>query len=169
MYALLALDVALYAAHGTLTETLDTAAWLVLLLLFEWETGGWPGAAASTRIVHGLRGAASIMVAWASVDYALQREWLDFANAATWLSVILMLELEVRIPARRRLHALRRAATALLYAALGAFVVAGLVLGGADVEGAWLDAWDATLWLAAFVVIELNLFAPREPATEPQP
>lgn len=161
VYALLALDVALYAAHGTLTETLDTAAWLVLLLLFEWETGGWSGAPRSMRPVHAVRALASMVIAWAVVDYALQREWLDFANAATWLAVVLALELEVRIPARRRrFHAVRRGLTAMLYAALGAFVIAWLVLGGADVEGAWLDAWDASLWLAAFVVIELNLFAP---------
>lgn len=163
VYALLALDVALYAAHGTLTETLDTAAWLALLLLFEWETGDWPGGPRATRIAHVLRGLASLVVAWACVDYALQREWLDFANAATWLAVVLALELEVRVPPRRRgFHAARRAVTWMLYTALGGFVVAWLLLGGAEVDGAWLDAWDAALWLAAFVVIELNLFAPRE-------
>lgn len=162
VYALLALDVALYAAHGTLTETLDTAAWLALLLLFEWETGGWPRGPRSVHVVHGLRAVASLVVAWACVDYALQREWLDFANAATWLAVVLALELEVRVPAhRRRFHAGRRFVTWALYVALVGFIVAWLVLGGSDADGAWLDAWDATLWLAAFVAIELNLFAPR--------
>jgi hypothetical protein len=162
VYALLALDVALYAAHGTLTETLDTAAWLALLLLFEWETGGWPRGPRSMRVVHGLRAVASLVVAWACVDYARQREWLDFANAATWLAVVVALELEVRVPARRmRFHAARRAFTWALYAALVGFIIAWLVLGGGDVDGAWLDAWDASLWLAAFIVIELNLFAPK--------
>lgn len=162
MYALLALDVALYAAHGTLTETLDTAAWLVLLLLFEWETGDWPRSPRSWRVVHGLRALASLVVAWACADYALQREWLDFANAATWLAVVLALELEVHMPPhRRRFHALRRVAMWPLYLALTGFIVAWLVLGGTDVDGAWLDAWDATLWLVAFVVIELNLFTPK--------
>lgn len=161
VYALLALDVALYAAHGTLTETLDTAAWLTLLLLFEWETGGWRRGPHATRVAHAARMLASLVVAWACVDYAVQREWLDFGNAATWLAVVLALELEVRIPAhRRRLHVARRAVTWALYVALVGFIGAWLTLGGDDVEGAWLDAWDASLWLAAFVVIELNLFGP---------
>lgn len=165
MYALLALDVALYAAHGTFTETLDTAAWLVLLLLFEWETGGWSRGPRSVRVVHGLRALASLVVAWACIDYALQREWLDFANAATWLAVVLTLELEVRVARhRRRFHAARRVVAWVLYAALVGFIAAWLALGGSDITGAWLDAWDATLWLAAFGVIELNLFAPRRDA-----
>jgi hypothetical protein len=166
VYALLALDVALYAAHGTLTETLDTAAWLVLLLLFEWETGDWPRSPRPWRVVHGLRALASLVVAWACADYALQREWLDFANAATWLAVVLALELEVRVPPhRRRFHAMRRVVIWPLYLALVGFIVAWLVLGGTDVDGAWLDAWDAALWLAAFVVIELNLFTPKGAAS----
>lgn len=41
IYSLLAANVALYAASGTSTETVDTAAWVLLLLLFEWETGDW--------------------------------------------------------------------------------------------------------------------------------
>ncbi|GHA84755.1 hypothetical protein [Cognatilysobacter bugurensis] len=164
VYALLALNVALYATHGTLTETFDTAAWLVLLLLFEWETGGWSGGSRRRRVAHGARALASLVIAWACSDYALQREWLDFANAATWLAVVAALELEVRVPAgRRRFHHARRSVTWALYAALVGFIAAWLVLGSDDVGGAWLDAWDATLWLAAFVVIELNLFdrAPR--------
>lgn len=161
VYALLTLDVVLYATHGTLTETLDTAAWLVLLLLFEWETGGWAHGQRFKGHAQRLRVLAALVVAWACVDYALEREWLDFSNAATWLAVVLALELEVRVPLDgRRFHAVRRLVTWLLYLALAGFIAAWLVSAGGDVEGAWLDAWDATLWLAAFVVIELNLFAP---------
>ena len=34
----------------------------------------------------------------------------------------------------------------------------GGLMGYMFAEHAWLDAWDALLWLAAFVVIELNVF-----------
>lgn len=159
VYALLASNVALYARQGTPTEALDTAAWLVLLLLFEWETGGWRLAPRWRPILHGLRMLASAAVLGACTSYALQREWLDFANAATWLAVIAALELEVRVAAEhRRFHRLRHIATGVLYAALASFVIAWLWLGSADRAGAWLDAWDASLWLAAFVAIELNVF-----------
>jgi hypothetical protein len=159
VYGLLALNVALYAWQGTSTETLDTAAWLALLLLFEWETGGWALSSRQRVIVHGVRLFASIAVVWACASYALEREWLDFANAATWLAVVLALELEVRVPVHHRLfHRLRRALTLVLYLALAGFVLAWFMLGVGHAEGAWLDAWDALLWLAAFVAIELNVF-----------
>lgn len=157
---MLALDVGLYAGHGTATEVLDTAAWLALLLLFEWETGGWALSSRQRVFVHGLRLLASAAVVWACASYAIEREWLDFANAATWLAVVLALELEVRVPARHRtFHRARRGVAWGLYLALAGYAITWLVLGVADADGAWLDAWDALLWLAAFVAIELNLFS----------
>ncbi|MFC0676998.1 hypothetical protein ACFFGH_03910 [Lysobacter korlensis] len=160
VYALLAIDVGLYATQGTATEMVDTAAWLVLLLLFEWETGGWPLRPRTRRALHAVRLLASAAIVWACRDYALQREWLDFANALTWLAVVFALELEVRVAATRiGFHRVRRAITWMLYAALGGFIVAWLWQAQGQVAGAWLDAWDASLWLAAFIAIELNVFA----------
>jgi|SRR5690606_11387125 len=160
VYALLAANVWLYARHGTVNETLDTAAWVLLLLLFEWETGGWSMSGMQRRMAHALRTMAAVAVVWACAGYGLAREWLDFANAATWLGVVLVLELELRIPAARAgFHHLRRQFAAVLYAALAAFAMAWLVSGIAGGEpSAWLDAWDALLWLLAFAVIELNVF-----------
>jgi hypothetical protein len=160
VYALLVGNVALYAHAGTVTETIDTAAWVVLLLMFEWETGGWPLPAWSRAAIRALRALASLAVVWACVDYGLSGEWLDFANACAWLGVVLALELEVRLPpARRRLHRLRRLLAWALYLALAGFAAAWWIQApGAGEAGAWLDAWDATLWLAAFVAIELNVF-----------
>lgn len=159
VYALLALNVALYGAHGTSTEQVDTAAWVLLLLLFEWETGGWGLRLRGRRAAHAVRALASVAVVASCVAYAVQREWLDFANAATWLAVVAMLELGIRVPAtRRRFHRVRGVLTSGLYLALVALLVAWLVIGldGGD-TGAWLDAWDAALWLLAFAAIELNV------------
>lgn len=162
LYALLMGNVALYALQGTGAETIDTAAWLVLLVLLEWETGGWSLTSRTRAAVHGIRAIASFAVLWACAVYALDREWLDFANAAAWLGAVLMLELEVRIPPRRaHLHRVRRVATWILYAALGGFAAAWWLQGLGGVDGAMLDAWDATLWLLAFVAIELNVFGWR--------
>ena len=161
VYALLAGDVVLYARYGRLTELVDTAAWTVLLLLFEWETGGWPLPARWLRPLHGARWLASVAVVVAVVGYALERVWLDFFNEATWLGVVALLELEVRLPrAAVQLHRLRRALAATLYLALVGFMLnwAAMGFGDEDPHAAWLDTWDAMLWLVAFVVIELNVF-----------
>lgn len=169
VYALLALNVVLYGAHGTVNEQLDTAAWVVLLLLFEWETGGWSLASRGRPFVHVLRALAGATVVWTCVGYARDGAWLDFANALAWLGVLAALELEIRVPpSRRRLHRGRLAVLALLYATLLALMLAWLAMGLRDVAnaGAWLDAWDALLWLVAFVAIELNVFGAatgREP------
>jgi hypothetical protein len=168
VYALLAGDVVLYARFGRATELLDTAAWFVLLLLFEWETGGWPLPARLRPALHAVRALAAIAVVMACAGYALERVWLDFANEMTWLGVIALLELEVRLPADAvRLHRLRRALASMLYLALVGFMLtwAAMGWGGENPHAAWLDAWDALLWLAAFIAIELNVFglAPQRP------
>lgn len=164
IYALLALDVALYARYGRLTELIDTAAWFLLLLLFEWETGGWRLPPRWLPALHGIRALASVAVVVACVGYALEGVWLDFANEMVWLGVIALLELELRLPADAlRLHRLRRILAALLYLALVGFMLTWAALGisGEDPHAAWLDSWDALLWLVAFVVIELNVFGFR--------
>lgn len=166
VYALLALNVALYGIHGTPVEQVDTAAWVALLLLFELETGGWTPGGSGRRFARGLRVLASAAVVASTIAYGLQREWLDFANATTWLAVVAALELEMRVPPERRaFHRLRRVLTQGLYAALATFLFAWLGRGLADGDaGAWLDAWDAGLWLLAFCAIELNVFR-RVPVT----
>ena len=161
MYALLAGNVGLFSLYGRATEFVDTAAWLVLLMLFEWETGGWPLPARARVGLHAARAAAALAVGVACVGYALEKQWLDFANALVWLGVVVLLELEVRVPRQAlRLHRARRATAALHYLALLGFLLAWVVQGASGPEPlqAWLDAWDAALWLAAFVGIELNVF-----------
>lgn len=161
MYALLAVDVVLYALYGRLTELVDTGAWLVLLLLFELETGGWRLPPTLRPLLHGVRAVAALAVLAACVGYALERQWLDFANEMVWLGVVALLELEVRLSeGAERLHRWRRGTAAALYLVLVGFLVAWAVQGatGPQPMHAWLDAWDALLWLAAFVVIELNVF-----------
>ncbi|MDR7133602.1 hypothetical protein J2X06_000786 [Lysobacter niastensis] len=178
VYALLAGDVVLYARFGRATELLDTAAWFVLLLLFEWETGGWNLPSRWRPALHGVRALAAFAVVMACVGYALERVWLDFANEMVWLGVIALLELEVRLPADAiRLHRIRRAMALALYLALVGFMLTWAAMGIGDeaasresMRAAWLDAWDALLWLVAFVAIELNVFglAPSRPRRDPR-
>ncbi len=82
--------------------------------------------------------------------------WTDVANAAAWLLVVILLEVEVRLQLRgklsgRTLHAMR-VGKYLVYATL---FLCAVYWGYA---GDFLDFWDAFLWLFAFIFIELNVF-----------
>ncbi len=153
VYVLLAANLALYALFGSANELVDSVAWVALLALFEIETAhGARLSALEIRLVHVLRLVAAAGVLAAAAGYVAEAEWLDAANAWLWVAVVVLLEIEVRFPAavgRRRESFL--IAAAVLYSALLLPVPVWAW------QGAWLDAWDAALWLAAFFAIELNV------------
>ena len=86
--------------------------------------------------------------------------WLDVINAAVWLLVVLVLEIDVRLQEHNRFEGLAlkssNAAKVLLYALL---FLAAVYWG---LKGDFVDFWDAFLWLVAFVFIELNVFEWRQ-------
>lgn len=154
LFALLAGNAVAYSVSGTLFESLDSAAWLVLLLLYELETdfgwgarGGWTASA-----IRGARLLAAAAVAAAAVGYVREREWLDAVNAGLWIAIVLVLESRVRSSAlAARLRAPFKVAAGILYAGLGAVAAAWMW------QEEWFDAYDALLWVAALIVIETNM------------
>ena len=152
-FALLAANLALYALLGRPSELVDAAAWLVLLVLFEVETAhGGRLSARQRQLIHVLRLAAAAGVLAAAAGYLIEGEWLDAANAGLWLAVVVLLEIEVRFPA-----ASERQRKSFLFAAVVLYAALLLLVPVWAWQGEWLDAWDATLWLAAFFAIELNV------------
>ena len=85
---------------------------------------------------------------------------VDVINAAVWLLVVLVLEIDVRLQEHNRYEGLAlklsNAAKVVLY---GTLFLAAVYWG---FKGAFVDFWDAFLWLVAFVFIELNVFEWRE-------
>ena len=245
VYALLSVNIVLFlneelasAAHAATSEldlltaiqlfsaTLDTAAWVLLLLLFELETAVIPDARLVGRtqwIIHGIRlicGLAIVSAFWgylgewqvfwssssltvpacelvgqdwsilldfdiftpldgqscvalgsevvvitglervvatpAALDSAYQLGLVDVINSATWILVVVLLEIEVRLQlwggVPRRFQRPLNGIKVVLYLTLA---VAAVYWG---FEGEFLDFWDAALWLFAFVFIELNVF-----------
>lgn len=154
LLALLTGNTARYLLLGTLSEALDSLAWLVLLFSFEAETGlrhrfGGRGTMVALRGTRLLAAAALIV---AEMGYVRGREWLDAVNVGLWIAVVGMLEFQVRHPdAVRRASRGFAAAAAALYTGLGGLVAAWLL------RGEWFDAYDAALWLAAFAFLELDL------------
>ncbi len=166
IFALLAVNAAIYAATGRASETVDALAWFLLLALFFAETRcpQWtraPRNAVALKLLHLIAAAA---IVWAAIVFVHEREWLDALNAWLWIGVVAVLELEVRAPAWiRRQRRLVIAFSAVLYAALAGIAVAWLL------QGEWFDGYDAALWIAAFSLLELDLLqrsAGNRPVTD---
>ena len=167
VFMLLACNTAIFSFLGTFSETLDIAAWLVLLALFELETG-YGHLFHEKRLVlviHGIRLAAAAAIGAVAVSYVFHAVWLDAINSGLWIAVVVLLELEVRYPrAVEWRRAWFTAAAATLYSGLAALVLAWAW------RGEWFEAYDALLWLIAFATIEINvlqIFRGKSPAPEP--
>ena len=152
LFALLACNTVYYVATGTLSEALDACAWLVLLALFQLEAG-WPHRVARMAVaVRAVRLAAAVTVGAAAIGYVDEGAWLDVINTALWIAVVALLEFELRRPsAVARSRSLLSAAAVSLYAGLAILVLMWAW------RGEWFDAYDATLWLGAFSMIEMDV------------
>ncbi len=99
---------------------------------------------------------ANVLASAASLEAAQRLAWVDVINAGVWILVVLVLEIEVRLQLRGKLSAsileLNKYLKVVLY---GLLFIAAAYWG---VAGDFLDFWDASLWLFAFIFIELNVF-----------
>lgn len=86
--------------------------------------------------------------------------WVDVINAAVWLLVVLVLEIDVRLQEHDRLRGLAlHVSTGVKFVLYSSLLLAAIYWG---VKGDFVDFWDAFLWLVAFVFIELNIFEWRQ-------
>ncbi len=149
--ALLAINAVIYAVADTLTSAVDALAWLVLLALYELEANGIT--LLTEKLMHRIRDVLIAVIAGVFFSYIHDSEWLDVANSALWFGLIALLELEVRLPDKvfqyRQSYWL---ATVTVFAGLIAIVIAWAW------QSAWLDVYDAALWIVAFGSIEVDIF-----------
>jgi hypothetical protein len=86
--------------------------------------------------------------------------WLDFAEAVTWLCILLTIEVNVRLQDRGiitgPLTTILKRAKFLLYGALWG------AAGYWAYHGHWLFAWDESLWILGFFAIEMNVVEWRD-------
>jgi len=153
---LLWVNVGLYAVYDTLTSTVDAMTWLVLLIMFELETLGKPLFSAKT--LHVIRNILIVIIIGVFASYVRSSEWLDVANSLLWFALIALLELEIRKPDAVAGHPKIFWLTTLL-------VFSGLLamVGAWAWQAAWLDVYDAVLWIAAFAAIEVDIFKFLQP------
>lgn len=99
-----------------------------------------------------------------ALDSARGLALIDIINAATWLVIVFLLEVEVWLQLKDRLTdqimSLAKYLKGILYLVL--FIAAAYW----GLEGTFLDFWDAFLWLVAFIFIELNIFQWHEETEE---
>lgn len=149
--ALLTLNIGIYAAVDTMTTAVDALVWVILLVMFELETV--KAAPFNETTLHAVRNVLIVVIALVFGSYVRDNEWLDVFNSLLWFALIVLLELEVRwrslVEQHRQVFWLM---TLAVFAGLIGMVVAWLM------QSAWLDAYDALLWIAAFGVIEVDIF-----------
>jgi hypothetical protein len=148
---LITFNAVIYAIADTLTSAVDALAWLMLLVLYELEANGAAPMAENT--MHRIRNVLIVVIALVFSSYIHDSEWLDVVNSALWFLLIALLELEVRWPDTvckyRQNYWL---ATVTVFAGLIAMVIAWAW------QSAWLDVYDASLWIVAFAAIEVDIF-----------
>jgi hypothetical protein len=159
IYGLLALNVWFFLrTEETLTAFIDSAAWVALLGVMEYESttldkpyaGPW-----EKRILAAISGLAYSFIIYAWYGYIVEREWLDVINASAWLIVCALLSWQIWMPGEYegQEHAIITWAKAATYGVIALCALIWTI----DAENP-LDAIDAWLWLVCFAVIELNVF-----------
>jgi len=95
-----------------------------------------------------------------SIGLARRLAWTDVANASAWLGVVAILEADVWMQLKGALspgfNRFSKASKVLFY---GTLVAAAIQW---QIDGGFVDTWDAYLWLIAFVFIEMNFFEWQE-------
>jgi len=157
LYALLTVNIGLFLRHGTLNEALDSLGWVLLLVVFEWETrtldqeylGLW-----EKTVIWVLQLVGYGLAINAARVYLVTEEWVDFANATLWLLVCCTIVYDVFVPGEfgSQEWKLRNRCKIFLYVCL---LVIAVYWG---VTSDWLDFYDASLWILCFFMVEMNIF-----------
>ena len=159
--------------------TIDTTAWVVLLLMFELETYVLEDEHFTRPVtwsLHGLRAICYAFIVYAFYGYVanllaldgqkntITLAWLDVINAAVWLFVVIVLEIDVRLQEGNRYEgAALYASNAIKFVLYSVLLIAAVYWG---FNGDFVDFWDAFLWLVAFAFIELNVLEWHQEALE---
>lgn len=157
VYAALLANVGLFIidAHDWLApKAVDQIGWIILIGVFEWETGRLAQGVPLTRIsppALALELAGYACALYALAYYVAVRDLVEIANASAWLAISVLIWVDLFRP-----ETARSPARATLRRGLYGITLLCAVWWGVD--GAWLDFWDAAIWIICFFVIEINIF-----------
>ncbi|MBI3873798.1 MAG: hypothetical protein HY307_02120 [Arcobacter sp.] len=161
MYGLLFLNMILFFKNQTIDEGIDSLVWLILLLLLERETsqmGQDYKSEAEKYLLQTGRFIAYILIFYSayeygSVSYMDENGGLDFVNAVLWIIVVLLIEYEIFYEKKFHQFAVKIFSFLKISLYIGLFIIAILW----QLNGEWLDFYDAALWIVCFFFIELNI------------
>jgi hypothetical protein len=85
----------------------------------------------------------------------LKLGWVDIFNSNAWLLVVLMFQIELSFERAKKLTK-RRLKIVMVWKAFAYLVLLACAIYW-TVYSAFIDWWDAWLWLAAFILIDLNM------------
>jgi hypothetical protein len=145
---LIAVNVVIYSAVDNLIGAVDTLAWLMLLVLYELEAN-CAGLMADKKL-HRIRTFLIVVIALVFVGYVHDSEWLEVINFAFWFALITLLELEAHLPNKVFKYRIS-------YWWATVIVFTGLIVMVWAWQSAWLDVYDAILWVIAFGSIEVDM------------
>lgn len=135
-------------------KAIDQFGWVIILGVFEWETGRLQQGEALTSISPGA--VTAELIGYACACYALAyyisiRDPIEIANATAWLAISGLIWVDLFSPecARGLVRSVLR---------WGLYLVTFLCALLWWRDGAWLDFWDAAIWIVCFFVIEINIF-----------
>ena len=86
--------------------------------------------------------------------------WVDVFNASAWLLVVLMFQIEVLLEQAKKLTK-RRLIVVMAWKG-AAYLVLLVCAIYWTIYSAFIDSWDAWLWLLAFILIDLNMLGMEE-------
>ncbi|MEL0036823.1 MAG: hypothetical protein VW882_10555 [Gammaproteobacteria bacterium] len=98
----------------------------------------------------------NIISARESLDAAIYLALIDIVNSYAWLIIVAILEVDVYLQLKGKFTGFAFTSSKLLKMAVYSLLFVCAVLWGID--GAFIDFWDAFLWLLAFFFIEMNIF-----------
>ncbi len=147
---LLTLNAVIYAWVDNLISAVDELAWLVWLVLYELEAND--AAPIAKNILHAIRSVLIAVIALVFVSYVHNSKWLDVVNSALWFALIALLELEVRWT--EKVLEYRQSYWLATLAVFTGLLVMPMALAW---QSAWMDVYDATLWIVAFAFIEMDI------------
>jgi hypothetical protein len=90
--------------------------------------------------------------------------WVDVINAAVWLIIVVILEIDVWLQEHDKFEGLALKISNRLKFLLYSILLLAAIYWG--FEGDFVDFWDAFLWLVAFFFIEMNVVEWRHEAAE---
>jgi len=151
--ALLAVNVIAYSYYGSLANSLDTLAWLLLLVFYELQNAITSPIILSAKRQQYVRNVLIVIIIGVFLRYLQVKEWLEVTNELLWFALIALLETEARWPDRvRQFKRSYWLASVLVFLGLIGVVVAWAW------QSAWLDVYDASLWIIAFGLIDMDIF-----------